>query len=133
MKTNALKSDHLLEGSLEWLHRQTVEWKGDAEFWREELTFFYRLLAKKELHESFPTQQRAALEKQLLQLSGEALPELEAALGKHEQMLRKLTQEVSANDERDYRHDHKAILFSLQQFQVNIRDFKRSVFAFVKK
>lgn len=133
MNTNALKSDHLLEGSLEWLHHQTTEWQMDVEFWREELTFFYQLLRKKELHGSFPGEQLANLEKELLHLSGDSLPELEISLRKHEQALRKLVQEVSSTDVVNYRHDHKTILFSIRQFQKKIRDFKRTVFAFVKK
>lgn len=133
METTAIKAGHLLEGSLEWMHSQTMEWLSDVEFWREELVFFYRLLRKQELQLYFPMQQVAVLEKELVKISSEDVKELEATLRKHEAKLRNIMQTVSKSDELDYRHDHKTILFAMNNFEANMRSFKKSVFAFVKK
>lgn len=133
METTAIKAGHLLEGSLEWLHRQTMEWLSDVEFWREELVFFYHLLRKQELQLYFPMQQVAVLEKELVKISSEEIKELEATLRKHEEKLRAILEAASKSNELDYRHDHKTILFAMKNFEETMRSFKKSVFALVRK
>jgi hypothetical protein len=133
MEMTTVNSDHLLEGSLDWLHQQTTEWCSEVEFWREELVFFYRLLRKRELKANLPSQRLADLEKELVKISSEDLQELRTLLRKHDAKLRKLTEQISKNSELEYRHNHKAILFNIQHFEIKMRNFKKSVFGFVKQ
>ena len=133
MKTTASKTNsHLLEGSVEWLHRQTTEWQCDVEFWREELIFFYHLLKMKVLPSHVPMQEVAVLEKELVKLSGEDLKALQTELGKHEVKLGSVTERNAGQGELDYRHDHKVIMFHIHAFESKVRDFKKSVFELVK-
>lgn len=132
METTA-KADHLLEGSLEWLHTQTVEWMKEIEFWREEMSFFYSLLHRKEVKNAFPTQQLSELEKEIVKISGEDLDKLKSLLQQHERALIKVLEQESREGELDYRHDHTTILYIVNNFQQRIRTFKKSVFDFAKK
>lgn len=133
METAAIKNDHLLEGSLEWLHTQTIEWMKEIEFWREEMTFFYNLLHKTELKAAFPTHELSELEKELVKISGEDLDKLKSLLQQHERALKKILEHVSREGELDYRHDHTTILYIVNNFQQHIRTFKKTIFDFVKK
>jgi hypothetical protein len=129
----APNTDHLLDGSLEWLHTQTIEWMKEIEFWREEMTFFYNLLHKTELKAAFPTQELSELEKELVKISGEDLDKLKSLLQQHERALKKILEHVSREGELDYRHDHTTILYIVSNFQQRIRTFKKTIFDFVKK
>jgi hypothetical protein len=133
METTAIKSDHLLDGSLEWLHRQTTEWLSDVEFWREELVFFYNVLRKQEFKPYFPMQEVAVLEKELVKISSEDVKALEATLNQHERKLSAIMQAMPPGNERDYRHEHRAIQSAMKNFEATMRGFKKSVFTLVRK
>lgn len=133
METTAIKSDHLLDGSLEWLHRQTTEWLNDVEFWREELVFFYNVLRKQEFKPYFPMHEVAVLEKELVKISSEDVKELEATLNQHERKLSAIMQAMPPGNERDYRHEHRAIQSAMKNFEATMRGFKKSVFTLVRK
>lgn len=133
MGTTAIKTDHLLDGSLEWLHQQTTEWLREVEFWREEIMFFHHLLQKKELQLHAPVQRVAELEKELYRNSNEELKELENRLLEHEGKLRVIIEAGPGSNESPYRHDHTIIQFLVQQFVLKIRDLKKSVFVLVKE
>ncbi len=133
METTTPTTDHLLEGTLEWLHKQTIEWISDVQFWREELKFFYHVLRKSELRMSYPMQQVAEMEKELVSISSKDLNELETSLQMHERKLKLILESVSSMNELQYRQDHKNILFTVQSFVEKVRMFKKSVFDLVKK
>ena len=128
MEKTAINANHLLEGSLEWLHHQTTEWISDIQFWSEEFTFLYHVLRKSELRLNYPMQQVAELEKELIKISNKDLNELETALGRHERKLRVIIEAPSKINELVYRYDHKVILFSLKDVAEKVRRFKKSVF-----
>jgi hypothetical protein len=78
-------------------------------------------------------QQVAELEKELVTISSADLNELETELRKHEGKLRVIMEAASKNNELEYRHDHKIILFRVQHVAGQMRGFKKSVFARVKE
>src|ERR1035438_7363 len=73
------KSDYLLNGSIEILHRQSMEWLNEIDFWKDEIAFFYALTVKKTLN-GFPDNlksQENKIEKELIRISGGELDNLD--------------------------------------------------------
>jgi len=50
--------------NLESLHAESMEWRNEIDFWRDEMAFFYKLLQKEETRETFPAKDLAAVENQ---------------------------------------------------------------------
>lgn len=127
-----LKTEYLLDATLETLHAQSREWLGAISFWNEEMTFFYKLMHLREPHISFPTEVLAELEKTLIGITSEHLPHLRGEIEEHEHGLARLVKNNSLSEEREYRNAHRTLLGRIYEIQTIIRGFKKSVFGFVR-
>lgn len=133
MKTPVTETDHLLEANLEWLHSQTVEWLREVDFWKDEATFFYNLLRRKEVTNAFPARELAELETELICIAGQDITALKTKLQQHEEQLKSLLTQPHGDQELEYRQRHREIMVDVVTLENRIRDYKKSVFHYVKQ
>jgi hypothetical protein len=127
------KMEYLLDASLQELHIEGVEWMNDVDFWKDEMTFFYKLLHKKTSNKAFPTKELAAMEKELIRISSDKLDKIRDAVQTHERSLAKVLRTTSLQDEAGYRETHRRLLKEIYEIHVLIRKFKNDVFSFFKR
>lgn len=127
------KTEYLLEVSLEALHAESLEWLNEVEFWHDEMAFFYKLLHKKKPNKKFPSQELAALEKIMVQITGEGLDKVKNELQKHERSLKSVLTSISLGEEQTYRKAHRIILAEVYSLHLSLRTFKKNVYSFVQK
>jgi hypothetical protein len=125
------KIEYLLDASLESLHQESQEWLKEIAFWSDELAFFYRLVQEKEAKRSFPSDELARIEKELVRLSAEQLEKVNAGVLSHEKLLSVVTRSHSINEERVYREAHRRLLMEVFKLYADIRAFKKSVIKFM--
>ncbi len=127
------KSEYLLNAPLESLHNESAAWLHELGFWADEMAFFYRLLHEKKFSAEFPTTEIAEIEKTLVRLNGEDLQKVKAQLTAHERLLATAFQSPSLADEQGYRLQHQTLHHDMTTLQQQIRNFKKSLFSFVRK
>jgi hypothetical protein len=127
------KTEYLLDASLESLHSESQEWLKDIDFWTDEMAFYYKLLHKKELIETYPSKELASIEKELIKVYGERLDKARAEIQSHERALASVVKNTSFQEEESYREKHRKLLMEIFDLQVLIRSFKKKVFDFIKK
>lgn len=127
------KTDYLLSASLESLHTESLEWNMEMDFLYDEITFFYKLLHKKELNDRFPSAEFAAVEKELIRINSEELDPLRTAIKKHESDLAAMLRSSSPTGEENYREEHKNLYVRVSDLNKLVRRFKKDVFSFVQK
>lgn len=125
------KSEYLQDASLETLHAQSREWLNEIDFWIEEMAFFYNLIHMREPHIFFPTAGLANLERELITLTSDHLSKLKIEVESHERVLARMVKNISLDEEREYRERHQNLLTEMNNLDVGIREFKRTVFSFV--
>ncbi len=125
------KSEYLQDASLETLHAQSREWLNEIDFWIEEMAFFYNLIHMREPHIFFPTAGLADLERELITLTSDHLSKLKIEVENHERVLARMVKNISLEEEREYRERHLNLLMKMNDLEVGIREFKRTVFSFV--
>ncbi|MGC1243127.1 MAG: hypothetical protein WA874_16170 [Chryseosolibacter sp.] len=124
------KNEYLLDASLEDLHTQSQEWIKEIDFWTDEITFFYKLLHKKETANVFPARELAEIEKTLIRINGEDMTRLRTEVMAHERLLSSVVRSTSLTDEQSYRESHRKLYREMFRLNELIRVFKRSVFSF---
>jgi hypothetical protein len=129
----APKAKYLLEGGLEVLHSQSIEWLSEVAFWRDEAAFFHELVAEKtkkpmslKAKDSFQK-----IESELVKLKTGELDELEDAVEAHEVYLDKLMQNIY-KDEESYREKHRALTYKFHITESQIKKLKKEVFKLSK-
>jgi hypothetical protein len=127
------KTDYLLDASLESLHAESQAWLQNIDFWTDEMAFFYKLLHKKELIETYPSRELAAIEKELIKVYGERLEKARTEIQSHERLLGALVKSTSFVEDENYREKHRKLVLEIFDIQVLIRSFKKKVFDFIKK
>jgi hypothetical protein len=127
------KTDYLLDASLESLHSESQAWLQNIDFWTDEMAFFYKLLHKKELIETYPSRELAAIEKELIKVYGERLEKARTEIQSHERLLGALVKSTSFMEDENYREKHRKLVLEIYDIQVLIRSFKKKVFDFIKK
>jgi hypothetical protein len=127
------KTDYLLEATLESLHAESIIWSNEIAFWRDELTFFVRLLGRKEFSKPFPSETAAQMERELIRLNADRLDKIKVGLESHERLLSSAIKSGSISDEQVYRQSHRRILLDMLALQGEIRNFKKALFSFVEK
>jgi hypothetical protein len=122
------KTEYLLDASLESLHQESQEWIREIEFWDDELTFFYKLLRQKESKRSFPPEDLAVIEKELVRINAEKMEPVRNGVLSHERLLSSVARSESLNEERVYREAHRRLLMEVLGLYGTIREFKKRVF-----
>lgn len=125
------KSDFLLEAPLEVLHEESLEWLEEIEFWKDETAFFYTLMITKS-EEQPPSKSLLGIQNHIIYLSAEKIDDLKLAIQRHERYLAGMLKS-KRQDEGAYRAQHKAIAKKVHDFEMEMREMKKKVFAVVKK
>jgi hypothetical protein len=124
------KNEYLLDASLEDLHSQSQEWIKEIDFWNDEISFFYKLLHKKETNNVFPARELAEIEKTLIRINSEDMLRLRDEVLNHERLLSTLIRSTSLSEEQVYREAHRRLYRDMYKLNDLIRSFKKSVFSF---
>lgn len=125
-------TEYLLAASLEQLHHESKDWVKEVDFWKDEMSFFYKLLHSKTPPKSFPGKALASVDEKLVRINADLLDPLTHALRTHEQSLAMMVKTTSLQDEDSYRERHKSLLAQMQDAQHLIRSLKRYVFSFMQ-
>lgn len=132
MDTKTIDTSHLLDASLPWLHSQSVTWMRDTDFWKEEATYFYNLLRRKELRPVFPGHEIAVLEKEIVHIMADELEPLKMMLTAHERSLKSYFIHATSSQEAQYRNKHRDLMFRRQDVENRMREFKQKLFGFIQ-
>ncbi|HOX84199.1 MAG TPA: hypothetical protein PLJ60_21375 [Chryseolinea sp.] len=124
-----------LDESLESMHAESEEWLKEIDFWRDEIIFFNRLMYKhkQETKRDIPTQELAAIERDMIFINRDKLDLLRNDAYHHEQMLSSILQSVSFHDEELCRRKHRELLRDISSMHLLIRNFKSKVFSIIPK
>jgi hypothetical protein len=126
-------SKYLLETSIDSLHADSLEWLREIEFWKDEMTFFYKLLHKKNAFTGFPTEELAALDKELIQINSDKLDKIKKEVQNHEQLLSVIIKTPTLWEKEKYSEAHHHLLLEIVAVSELIKELKRTVFYFSKK
>lgn len=127
------KTTYLLEARLEILHEQSIEWLKEIAFWKDEIAFYYAFMLQHEnnwVPEQFKDQLNL-LEKEIIDLSGGELDDLQKVVEEHEHMLG-LIVDKKIEVEQNYRLQHKQLSVRIIQFEKRFRSLKNDVFNIFK-
>lgn len=125
----------LLLQSLEDLHHEAIEWQSQVAFWRVELEFFARLIARYGISVQLKHNIRECshLRELLAYYSGDMISSLSHLISRHEQKLKFLLSNGKFQNEADYRAEHDAIRYQLRIVGEEIKAYKRELFALIEK
>lgn len=121
------RSEYLLSSSLESLHAQSIEWLASIQFWKDEMTFFYKLLHLNKSEKIFPTSELAESEKALVTLNAN-LDTLSGKIEAHERFLSGLLKTTVLQEEESYRQAHKLLFQEVYQLELDFKKFKKQLF-----
>jgi hypothetical protein len=124
------RTEYYLNTSLDVLHRESIEWLNELEFWMDEIIFFYKLIQDNTHEYLFPAAEIAEAQKQLIEIHSDKLEKLRKELVRHERVLGNILRSTSTDDQ-DYRIAHNELFTKLIILQKDIREFKQKVFRLV--
>jgi hypothetical protein len=126
------KTEYLLEASLATLHTESREWMSEINFWSEEMSCFYKLLRKNVSSFTFPPKELAEIEREMIRINSGDLMRVKSLVERHEKELAAVMKNTSMIEEGEYRDRHRALVSDLYALQLDIRKFKKAVFALIK-
>jgi hypothetical protein len=127
------KTAYLLEASLQTLHAESLEWLHEIDFWQEEMSFFFKILRRKELIHTLPPLDMEAIDREMIRITSMDLDAMKYAVQEHERMLKDVLNVVLAGEETRYRNEHRSLLQKMHSLEQVIRQFKKRVFDFIKR
>jgi hypothetical protein len=92
------------------LHKESISWLEEIDFWKDELEFLYKVLSKRLATSSFPLERLAELQKDLINIQSSTISFLREKIKVHEQALFPLLQKIESSDEENSRTEHKNLL-----------------------
>ena len=125
------KHTFLLEAPIEILHEESLEWLEEIEFWKDEITFFFRLMLTKNTQKP-KTKMALDIESQLIYLSSEKLDDLKLSVQSHERFLSEMIKTVKWLDESVYRSKHRNLSKKFQLFEIEMKKLKTKIFQLVE-
>ncbi len=125
------KQTFLLGAGLDILHHESIEWLEEIAFWKDELSFFDKLLHRSEPIEEDLKTYRGMLE-QLEKIHGDFINQLEDDVIEHEKLLAKLEHNEEGHSDWEYREKHRRIKNRINMMMKDFRSFKSVIFNYVK-
>lgn len=125
--------DYLLDASLEFLHKESEEWLNTVSFWRDEMAFYYILIAKN-IPKEIPAKSKeikAGIEDEITKIDTGELDYIQNSIEQHEWFLGRLLDSKNI-DEHLYRERHEDLLRQIQKFEYRIKRLKKSIFTLEK-
>lgn len=126
-------SKYLLEASIDSLHAESLEWLKEIDFWKDEMTFFYKLLHSKNAFGGFPTEELASIDKELIRINSDKLDKIKKEVQGHEQLLTSILKTPTLMEKEKYSEVHHNLHLEIFAVSELIKDIKRIVFSFAKK
>lgn len=122
-----------IQASLDELHRDSVAWKSEIEFWQDEVNFFYKLIRKRGIKEAFPSEEIAEIEKNLISLSAEKLVNAKERIARHERQLVMALNSSSFSNGQAYWETHKALSTEMANLYSDMKSYKQNLFQVIEK
>jgi translation initiation factor 2 alpha subunit (eIF-2alpha) len=126
-----VKTQFLLGAGLDVLHQESLDWLDTIAFWKDEMTFFNKLLNKSE-----PIEENLKAHRQMLdnleKIHGDIFTQLEEDIIEHEKLLAKLERNEKGLSDWDYREKHRRLKARMQTMMGDFKVFKKVVFDYVK-
>ena len=131
--SNSPGSSHS-ELTLEILHQQSKNWLSEIAFWRDEIAFFYSLVAGKTKQKLllYSKKNIQRIEKELIIMTAEEISKLEREVEEHEKNLGHLMESEHNKDEEGYRKKHYQLTLLFNSFENKIKSLRKEVFKNVK-
>jgi hypothetical protein len=127
------QTSYLLQADLASLHVESQSWLSEIEFWEDELAFFYTLLHSKLSRQAYPTEEIATLDKLLVSINSDKLTTIKDEALNHERSLALVMKSTSLSEEDTYRDMHRQLSIKMIDVHKAIKDFKKEVYASVRK
>jgi hypothetical protein len=125
---------YILQPSLVSMHQQSLEWLSVSDLWKQELSFFQKLL-----DQNSPKATSTELKKQMdhfqhviTYYSGEVVDGLRKKVRGHEKDLANMLQSMNESDTQ-YFKDHEGVMSELLTFSKTYDQFKLEFFGFIEK
>jgi len=125
--------DYLLDASLELLHKESEEWLNTVSFWRDEMAFYYILIAKN-IPKDIPSKSKelkADIEDEITKIDTGELDYIQNSIEQHEWFLSRLLDSENI-DEHLYREKHEELLMQIKRFENRIKRLKLDIFSLEK-
>lgn len=126
-------SKYLLEASIDSLHAESLGWLREIDFWKDEMTFFYKLLHTKNALPGFPTEELASIDKELIRINSDKLDKMKKEVQDHEQLLAAIIKTPTLMEKEKYSEVHHNLHLEIFAVSDLIKDLKRTVFSFSTK
>lgn len=128
------KSEYLLQPDLYHLHRESVKWLSEIDFWNIELNFFRNVLDKIFLNIETPKEMDnlIRLQKKIIHAKIEVLDKIFQDIADHEGKLSELLENEFSHDEQQYRNAHQDYENQINSFLRDFQFLKKEVFEFVE-
>ena len=136
MKSLPADSASALMESLQDLHKKTLEWESDIEFWKKELHFFRKLIGKYDtrINGWSNVQEKDHFKSLLNYYSGSLMELLSNKMIDHESRLKPLLNgDGDHQDEMAYRKEHSDLRYQIEAFQKEFEIYKNELYALIEK
>ena len=125
---------YILQPSLLSMHQQSLDWLSVSDLWKQELSFFQKLL-----DQNSGKATSTELKKQLdhfqhiiTYYGGEVVDGLRKKVRRHEKDLANMLQSMNESDTQ-YFKDHEGVMSELLTFSKTYDQFRREYFGFIEK
>jgi len=127
-------SKYILQPALIDMHRQSTEWLSVTELWKQELSFYQKLLDQ---HNATNTnvefkKQVDHFQNLITYYNGELIITFQKKIREHERKLARMLRELNESD-TEYFKEHNGLMEELDSFQQNYLLFKKTFYDSIEK
>ncbi|MBA9079220.1 hypothetical protein [Rufibacter quisquiliarum] len=135
METVHQPTPALLETSISHLHQESKNWVQEIELWRNEFSFFQKLLESiaPKAHAVEDKKQIDHFQHLITYFQGELLDQFAHDVRLHENYLQKLGREDSSFQDQPYREQHQKQKEQLAAFALDYRQYRQELFQFAEQ
>lgn len=126
-------TNYLPDVNMDSLHAESQKWLKEIDFWKDEMSFFYKLLHKKNILTGFPSEQLATIDQEIIRVNSDKLDKTRKEIHEHEQLLASLVKTPSLQDKETYVLAHQRLLVEMLTVSTMITELKKTVFSFFEK
>lgn len=126
-------TNYLLDVPIDALHADSIKWLKEIDFWKQEMSFFYKLLHTKHLLPGFPSEQLASIDQEIIRINTDQLDKYRKDIHEHEQSLAGLVMSPTLQQKEALVLAHQRLLLEMFSLSTAITDLKKTVFTFFEK
>lgn len=128
-----IKTQYLLEASLETLHFETKEWIEEIRFWYDELRILIELVDRKIAHNNLEDQMHKDLLLNVTSMVNRLNDQNLKDVLDHERYLASLFLLKDKVNDGAYRERHKKIAQDMIKLKINVRSLRKQVLDFLER